>query len=252
MKIIAQYLSCCSKAGMKLKFSLLFLFLCGLEARAQWISPGGLAEYTFREADTALRYRLKADAFAGIFSNAAGMWLPAGIIQGHLERDAIDRSFSSDKPSETHWGFESQNTASLMIRHTFKKNTISAWYLDIADRTLVEAAMSREFASLVLRGNADITGESIETNPLLFRSFRYQRIGAGLMMKDKDETSNLRGYLGMSLVRGGNHLALDFQNASLYTSDQADTLQLAGVGTFTGRMAPWPWPGPERGIGSAA
>lgn len=249
MKIIVLFLNCCLKEGMKRKYNLLLLLFMSIQVTAQWSVPGSLNDASWFERidSSGKKYRVYAEGYGAAFSNRAGTWLASGLLQGQLNRDAIDQSFEGRTPEETHWGIEIQQSFGVLIRHSFKNKHIPAWYVDGSQRSLTEAAMSRDFASLLLRGNADQVGQTIQTNPLLFRNLNYQRMGAGILLKDNDESSMLSGYIGLSLLKGGSHYSLEFQEASFYTSAQGDTLLLSGAGTYTGRTSvPW-----NRGIGVA-
>lgn len=106
-------------------------------------------------------------------------------------------------------------------------------YYSAGDESLTEIRVDRDYAGLILKGNAPYSGKTIESNPLILNHFSFQRIGLGISGQNKKNAQH-KWYVQLNGIAGRNWAVLKLEESSIYNSVSGDSVVAKGKGIYRG------------------
>lgn len=204
--------------------TILFILLIGLglAASAQQIDPllsGNESGHTIglygnaQLASNALSVKFTRDIYTGKFidrdlrqkqSDAMG---PAGRIGGGLNYGLYYRHLPDSVTAG--WG----------------------WGLNMGATLHANAKFSKDAHDLAMFGNAQFANETAEMKDLSFNLYDYKKFGAAVIKDFSLKTGHFRVALGVNFLLGQKHSSASFDEASLFTQEYGEYLDLTLNGT---------------------
>lgn len=99
------------------------------------------------------------------------------------------------------------------------------WFLNIADRTHVNAKYPKELFDLVMFGNAQYAGKTVGLSPLEFNFLQYNQFEVGILKTIYKPKGKWNLALGVSLLTGKRNLRLKIDESELYTDPDGEYLE---------------------------
>lgn len=167
------------------------------------------------------------DASGAVGSNALdNLFMRKMMLGGHIESQHID-DLMGRLQDQNRAGFFGQAALELYnFRDTIFKNP--DWGLSASFNTNYHAGLSfsKNLFNTVFRGNKQFAGDTISIGPMAVQFQAWQKLGLGIFSK-----RTLSG-VTLSLVEGQAYHSMIFTDASLYTSQNGDSLSLSYNGEY--------------------
>lgn len=194
------------------------LFVLGLHASGQQLDPflsGSENGHTIglfgnaHAASNTLRVKFTRDIFTGQFldrdlrqkqSDAIGS---SGIVGGQLNYGLYYRHLPDSVTSG--WG----------------------WGVNIGAVIHANAKFSKDAYDLAMFGNAQFANETAEMSGLAFNFYDYKKFGAAVIKDFALKTGHFRAALGINFLLAQRHTSASFDEASLFTQEYGEYLDLA-------------------------
>lgn len=149
----------------------------------------------------------------------SGRATSAGLFGGYISRE--DRQYMIDRASDENNTGNFFNTA---VYFNTRLTDSSSLFFQVTDRQEANAAFSKNTLQLVLFGNKQFAGQSIELTPLDYNQYHYNQIQVGYQ---KTFPSKARLSIAGSFLYGQQQQSLDVDRLSLFTEDNGT--QISGM-----------------------
>ena len=113
----------------------------------------------------------------------------------------------------------------IFAKHTPDSTKGVGWFLNVADRTHINASYPKELFDLVMFGNAQFAGESIPLSPVEFNLLMYTQFEIGLLKTIVKPKGKWNLGIGLSLLTGKRNFNLKIDEAELFTDVDGEYLE---------------------------
>ena len=139
---------------------------------------------------------------------------------GAIDRELIN-DISKNISTESSVGlFSDSRIRYIAAPSRVKLKNNNSLFLEFGNVITADTRLTRDLFHLAFLGNADRLGETLQLGKSSFSSMIYQYAGLGVM---REKT---RCYLSVNLVNIQSYLGVELNNTTLYTGEQAETLEL--------------------------
>ena len=198
------------------------LFGLGVNASAQQLNPflsGSESGHTIglygnaQAASNVLRVKFTRDIYTGQF----------------LERDLRQKQSDAIGSSGIVGG---QLNYGLYYRHLPDSVTAGwGWGINVGATLHINAKFSKDAYDLAMFGNAQFANQTVEMSGLAFNFYDYKSFGAAVIKDFSLKTGHFRAALGVNFLLAQKHASAKFDEASLFTQEYGEYLNLSLDGT---------------------
>lgn len=119
----------------------------------------------------------------------------------------------------------------LFARHLPDSTKGIGWFVGIADRTHVNGKYPRDLFDVLMFGNAQFAGETIQLAPIQFNFLSYTQVEAGILKTIRKDKGSWNIGFGLSALFGKQNINVVIDKAEMYTDPDGEYLEGSIHGT---------------------